>query len=73
MNRQVTIRSGHSNRHRISLGLLGIIKSTEFLGHILAKRLAATFLIHRFGYIRNKAVGHFKRKHGLLMVVVLAE
>ena len=36
------------------------------LGHILAKRFAAVFLIRRFRDIRNKAVGHFKRKYELL-------
>jgi hypothetical protein len=48
------------------------VNSARLLGHILAKRFAAVFLIRRFGDIRNKVVGHFKRKYGLFMVAVLA-
>jgi hypothetical protein len=48
------------------------VNSAGLLGHILAKRFAAVFLIRRFGDIRNKAVGHFKRKYRLFIVVVLA-
>ena len=64
LHQQITIHSGHSNRHRISLDLL--------LGHILAKRFAAVFLIRRFRDIRNEAAGHFERMYALFMVVVLA-
>jgi hypothetical protein len=48
------------------------VNSARLLGHILARRFAAVFLIRRFRDIRNKAVGHFKRKYELFIVVVLA-
>jgi hypothetical protein len=44
---------------------LPAVNSAGLLRHILAKRLAAVFLIRQFGDIRNKAVGHFKRKYEL--------
>ena len=65
LHQQITIHSGCSDKRRISLDLLAAVNSAGLLGHILAKRFAAVFLIRRFGDIRYKAVGHFKRKYEL--------
>jgi hypothetical protein len=64
--------SERSNRHRISLNLPATVNIARLHRHILVKRFSAVFLIRWFRDIRNKAVGHFKRKYVLLMVVVPA-
>jgi hypothetical protein len=53
------------------LDLLVAVKSVEFLRHTLAKGFAAVFRIRWFRDIRNKAVGHFKRKYEIFMFVTL--
>jgi hypothetical protein len=53
--------------------LLAAVNSAGLLRYILAKRFTATLLISRFWDIRNKAVGHFKRKYELFMVVLAAQ
>jgi hypothetical protein len=70
LHKQIIIHSGRSNKRRISLDLLAAVNSARLLGYILARRFAAVFRIRRLRDIRNKAVGHFKRK--LFMVVMLA-
>jgi hypothetical protein len=46
--------------------LLAAVNSAGLLRHILAKRFAAVFFTRWFWDIRNKAVGHFKRRYELL-------
>jgi hypothetical protein len=72
LHQQITIHSGCSNRHRISLDLPAAVNSAGLFRDILARQFAAVFLIRRFWNIRNKAVGYFKRKYELFIVVVLA-
>jgi hypothetical protein len=68
LHQQITIHSGRSDGRRISLDVLAAVNSAGLLRHILAKRFVALFLIRRFRDIRNKAVGHFKRKYELLCI-----
>jgi hypothetical protein len=65
----MTIHSGRSDKRRISLDLLAVVISARLLRCTLARRFTTMLLIRRFWDIRNKAVGYFKRKYELFIVV----
>lgn len=59
--------SGRYNRPRISLDLPATVNSAGLFR--LAERFATVFLIRWFKDIGNKAVGHFKRKCELVVIL----
>ena len=73
LHQQITIHSGCSDRRRNSLDLLAAANSAGLLRYTLTRRFTTVLLIRQFWDIRNKAVGHFKRKYKLFIVVFVAQ